>query len=67
MIGWSAILIFFSVKDTHNYTVKETIYNLVMTILMMIVMIILVIMIYMMMMQVVEFVADLFKEVIINA
>jgi tetratricopeptide (TPR) repeat protein len=67
MIGWSAVLVFFIIKDTHNYTIKETIYNLIMTILMMVVMIILVIMVYMMMMQVVEFVADLFKEVIINA
>ena len=67
MIAWSTILLFFSVKDTHNYTVKETIYNIIMTVLMMIVMIIIVIMVYMMMMQVVEFIGDLFKEVIINA
>ena len=67
MLSWSLVLLFFSVKDTHNYTVKETIYNIIMTILMMIVMIIIVIMVYMMMMQVVEFIGDLFKEVIINA
>ncbi len=67
MIGWSAVLLFFSIKDTHNYSIKETIYNFIMTVLMMIVMIIIAIMVYMMLMQVVEFVIDLFKEVIISA
>lgn len=67
MIGWSAILLFFSVKDTHNFSVKETLYNLLMTVLMMVVMMIVVIMVYMMAMQVVEFIADLVKEVVIHA
>lgn len=67
MIGWSASLLFFSVKDTHNFTIKETIYNLLMTLLMMVVMMIVVIMVYMMAMQVVEFIADLVKEVVIHA
>jgi hypothetical protein len=66
MIAWSAILVFFIIKDTHNYSIKETIYNLFMTVLMMIVMIIIAIMVYMMLMQVVEFVFDLFKEVVIS-
>lgn len=67
MIGWAAILLFFSVKDTHNFSVKETLYNLLMTVLMMVVMMIVVIMVYMMAMQVVEFIADLVKEVVIHA
>ena len=67
MLGWSAFLLFFSIKDTHNYTVKETIYNIIMTVVMMIVMIIIAIMIYMMVGQVVEFFNNLLKEVIINA
>jgi hypothetical protein len=66
MVAWSAVLLFFIIKDTHNYSVKETIYNLIMTVLMMIVMIIIAIMVYMMIMQVVEFVFDLFKEVVIS-
>lgn len=67
MIGWSLILIFFTVKDTHNFSIKETIYNLIMTVLMMVVMMIVVIMVYMMAMQVIEFIADLVKEVVIHA
>jgi hypothetical protein len=67
MIGWTAVLMFFNVKDTHNYTVKETIYNFILTVVMMIVMIIVIIMVYMMIGQVVEFISNLFKEVIINA
>lgn len=67
MIGWTAVLLFFSVKDTHNFSIKETIYNLLMTLLMMVVMMIVVIMVYMMAMQVVEFIADLVKEVVIHA
>ncbi|MCK9166440.1 MAG: hypothetical protein M0O92_03610 [Acholeplasmataceae bacterium] len=67
MIAWSATLLFFSVKDTHNFSVKQTIYHFLMTILMMIVILIVFIMIYMMMMQVVEFVGNIIKEVIIHA
>jgi tetratricopeptide (TPR) repeat protein len=32
MVSWAVVLLFFSVKDTHTYTIKETIYNIIMTI-----------------------------------
>lgn len=67
MFAWSFILLFFSVKDTHNFSVKETIYHFIMSILMVIVMLIVIFMIYMMLMQVYDFIADLIKEVIIDA
>ncbi len=66
MVAWSALLLFFNVKDTHNFTVKETIYHFIMSVLMMIVMLIIVVMVYMMLNQVVTFIADLIKEVIIR-
>ena len=65
--AWSAFLLFFSVKDTHNFTVKETIYHLVMSLLMMIIMIVIAIMVYLMIRQVYDFILDIFKEMIINA
>ena len=67
MVGWSAALLFFSVKDTHNFGVFQTIYSLLMTLFMMVIMIVVSIMLYMMASQVVQFITDLVKEVIINA
>ncbi|NLN51097.1 MAG: hypothetical protein GX149_05700 [Acholeplasmataceae bacterium] len=66
MFGWVFFLIFFMIKDTHNYSVKETIYNLLLTIFVMIVIIIALVMAYMMVMQVFEFVIDIVKEVMIS-
>ncbi len=67
MVLWSFLLLFFMIKDTHNFSVKETIYNILLTLFMMLVMIIVLVMLYMMIVQVIEFILDLIKEVIISA
>jgi len=65
-LGWSLALVYFNIKETHNYTVGQTFVNLFLTLLMMIVIIITLIMVYLMVFQVGNFVTDILKEVIIR-
>ncbi len=66
MLSWSGSLLYFNIKETHNYTVGQTFVNLFLTLLMMVVIIITMIMVYLMVFQVGNFVSDLVKEVIIR-
>jgi hypothetical protein len=66
MFGWVAILVFFNIKETHNYTVGQTIVNLLMTLLMMVILILVLIMVYLMVLQVTDFLTDVIKEVILR-
>jgi len=66
MLAWVGILIFFNIKETHNYTVGQTFINLILTVLMMVIIIVVMIMVYLMIIQVTNFVTDLIKEVILR-
>ncbi|NLG82895.1 MAG: hypothetical protein GX490_10345 [Bacilli bacterium] len=66
MLSWSAVMLFANVKETHNFTIKQTIINLILTVLMMIIIILVAIMVYIMVIQVVEFVVDIVKEVMLR-
>lgn len=66
MFAWSAILVFFNVKETHNYTVGQTLVNLLLTLLTMVILILVLIMVYLMVLQVTNFVTDIVKEVILR-
>lgn len=66
MFGWCAILVFFNVKETHNYSVGQTLVNLLLTILTMVILILVLIMVYLMVLQVTNFVTDIVKEVILR-
>lgn len=66
MIAWSAILLFFNIKDTHNYSVTQTFVNIFLSIVFMIIIIIILLMVYLMITQVTNFVTDVIKEVILN-
>ncbi|MFP4178122.1 MAG: tetratricopeptide repeat protein, partial [Acholeplasmataceae bacterium] len=66
MVTWTSVLVFFSIKETHHYTVRETIYNLLLTALMMVIMILASIMVVLMIRQVIDFIGDIIKEVAIR-
>ncbi|HAQ56892.1 MAG TPA: hypothetical protein DCR44_05800 [Acholeplasmatales bacterium] len=66
MLIWAGILLFFNVKETHNYSVGQTIVNLFLSVLMMVVIIVILIMVYLMVLQVTNFVTDVVKEVILR-
>ncbi|MDZ4196458.1 MAG: hypothetical protein U1C51_04315 [Candidatus Izemoplasmatales bacterium] len=66
MLGWMAILLFFNIKETHNYSVSQTIVNLLLTFLMMVILIVVLLMIYLMIAQVLGFGTDIIKEVILR-
>ena len=66
MVAWAVVLVFFNIKETHNYSVGQTFMNLFMTVLMMVVIIVVLIMVYLMVLQVTNFVSDIVKEVILR-
>ena len=66
MFLWTFILLFVVMKETHNYSVKKTIVNFLLTALMMFVLVIVIILLYLVFAQLVGFFVDLFKEVIFH-
>ena len=64
MFMWTAVLLFVVIKETHNYSVKKTFVNFLLTALMMFVLIIAIILLYLVFAQLFGFFVDLFKEVI---
>lgn len=66
MITWSIILLYFNIKDTHNYSVSQTFVNLFLSLVFMIIIIIVLLMVYLMVTQVTNFVTDIIKEVILR-
>ena len=66
-IIWSFVLICMSVKEVHNYNLKETVKIILLTLFFMIMAVIVIFIIYVIELQVVSFVKDIFNEVIYNA
>lgn len=64
MFIWTGVLLFVVIKETHNYSVKKTIVNFLLTALMMFVLIIAIILLYLVFAQLFGFFVDLVKEVI---
>lgn len=63
MLTWTVILLIATIKETHNYTLKQTFANIFLTIFMMLIIIIVMILVYLIVSQVVGFVVDIVKEV----
>jgi hypothetical protein len=66
VLGWVGVLLFFNIKETHNYSVGQTVVNFFLTLLMMVIIIVVLIMVYLMVIQVTNFVTDIIKEVILR-
>lgn len=64
MFAWTVILVLVTLKETHNFTAKQTFVNVFLTILMMFIIIIVVILVYIIVAQLCGFGVDIFKEVI---
>ncbi len=67
MIIWCVILLFYNIKETHNYSVPQTLVNMILTVFMLVILILVILIIYVMGYQVYTFFEDIIKEVIINA
>ena len=63
---WSAALIFMSVKEIHNYNLRETIKILLITLFFMIMAVIVMVIVYVIELQTIIFVKDLINEVVYN-
>lgn len=66
-VAWSALLICISVKEIHNYTVKETVKIILLTLFFMIMAIIVCVILYLIGQQVVIFFKDIISEVTYHA
>ena len=64
MFIWTGILLFVVIKETHNFSAKQTIVNLLLTAFMMLVLVIVIILLYLVFAQLFGFNVDLIKEVI---
>lgn len=64
---WTFILICMSVKEVHNYNLKETVKILLITLFFMIMAVVLLFIIYVIELQVISFIKDIFNEVLYNA
>lgn len=64
--GWSIILIVIMIKEVHNYTFKELIINLLLTIFTMLMIILIAFLIYILSLQLLDYVSGLIREVIIR-
>lgn len=62
MFIWTIVLLFVVIKETHNFSGKQTVVNFLLTIFMMLIIIIVLILLYLIVAQVVGFFVDLFKE-----
>lgn len=63
MIAWTGILVFLAIKEIHNYEIKETIKNLLMTAFTMLIIILILFIIYVFGSQLVNFILSWLKEV----
>ncbi len=66
VIGWTLILLFLMVKQIHNYTVGETVKNIILTLFMVFIIIVVVFIIFVLFTQEVEFLQSIFREVIVR-
>lgn len=67
MVLWSTILLYFNIKETHNYSVSQTFVNLFISLVFMLVIIVILLIVYLMIAQISGFVTDIIKEVILRA
>lgn len=66
MFIWSGLLLIYSIKETHNYSVPQTIVNMILTLFMLLILILAILILYVMGYQIVTFIEDIIKEAIIN-
>ena len=64
MLLWTLVLLFLVIKETHNFSVKQTFVNFLLTIIMMLILIVVIILLYLVFAQLFGFGTDLLKEVI---
>lgn len=65
--SWTIILVIVVIKEVHNYTFKELIVNLLLTIFTILMIILIVFLIYLLTYQLIDYIGGLIKEVILRA
>jgi hypothetical protein len=67
IMAWSALLLFLMVKEVHNYTIRETIKNILITLFCMLILSLVLFIIYVLLNQVYDFVHSVIEEVTVRA
>lgn len=64
MLTWTVVLVIANLKETHNFSLKQTIVNIILTVLVMFIIIIVIILVYLLISQIFGFGSDIIKEVL---
>jgi tetratricopeptide (TPR) repeat protein len=64
--AWCLIILFFMIKEIHNYTVSDTIRNILLTLFGMVIMLLVVFIVFVLIDQVYDFVYSIIKEVVLR-
>ena len=64
MIAWVGVLVFLSIKEINNYSVKETVKIILLTVFTILIVCLLAFIIYVLSSQVIDFVESIFREVV---
>ncbi len=64
MLAWIGVLIFISIKEINNYSVKETVKIIILTVFTILIVCLLAFIIYVLSSQVIDFVESIFREVV---
>lgn len=64
--AWCLIILFFMIKEIHNYTISDTIRNILLTLFGMVIMLLVVFIVFVLIDQVYDFVYSIIKEVVLR-
>jgi len=67
VIAWTVLLVFLMVKETHDYTIKESLKNIAITLFCMLIMVLVLFIVYVLLDQVYDFVQSVIEELIVRA
>lgn len=63
LLAWSAVLLYLMVQEIHSFSIRETVKNILITVVTMLLLILAAIMLYLLFMQLKDFVVDIIQEV----
>ncbi|PGS48756.1 YIP1 family protein [Bacillus sp. AFS041924] len=66
MIGWSLLILFIMIKEIHNFTIRETIKNILLTLFSCVITIVVLFVLYILLNQVIDFVYSVIQEVMVR-
>ncbi|XZF77870.1 YIP1 family protein [Bacillus sp. AL-1R] len=66
MVGWSLLILFIMIKEIHNFTIGETIKNILLTLFSCVITVVVLFVLYILLNQVIDFVYSVIQEVMVR-